>query len=178
MLKLSIVNILIFTTVASNRNNSSYFKQKQLQQKTLVGLVEMYYIVDQSTSPVQLLVTPWTAAHQASLSFTISRNLCKLMSTESMMPSNHLIPCLTLPFLPSIFPSRVFSSSTGASASASVLPMSIQGWFPQDWLIWSPCCPRDSQESSPVLSLLYGPTLTSVHDYWKNLSFDYMDLCW
>ena len=50
--------------------------------------------------------------------------------------------------------------------------------FLQDWLVWSPCCPRDSQESSPLLSLLYGPTLTSVHDYWKNLSFDHTDLCW
>ena len=55
-----------------------------------------------------------------------------------------------------------------------------------DWLIWSPCCPRDSEESSPAqfksissskLSLLYGPTLTSIHDYWKNYSFDYTDLC-
>ena len=59
--------------------------------------------------------------------------------------------------------------------------------FLQDWLVWSPCCPRDSQESSPapqfesinssVLSILYGPTVTSVHDYWKNHSFDYMKLC-
>ena len=57
--------------------------------------------------------------------------------------------------------------------------------FLWDWLVWS-CCPRDSQESSPtpqlqsinslVLSFLYGPTLTSIHDYWKNQSFDYMDL--
>ena len=71
-------------------------------------------------------------------------------------------------------------------ASASVLPMNIQDDFLQNWLIWSPCCPRDSKESSPqfksidfsVLSLLYGPTLTSVHDYWKNHSFDYINLCW
>ena len=56
----------------------------------------------------------------------------------------------------------------------------------QDWLVWSPCCPRDPQESSPApqfesisssaLSLLYGPTLTSVQDYWKNHSFDYTNL--
>ena len=60
--------------------------------------------------------------------------------------------------------------------------------FLYDWLIWSLCCPRNSQESSPtpqfesinslVLSLLYGPTLTSIHDYRKNHSFDYLDLCW
>ena len=75
----------------------------------------------------------------------------------------------------------------GTSASASVLPMNIQGWFPLDWLVWSSCCTRDSQESSPtpriksinslVFSLLYGPTLTSTHDCWKSQSFDYMDLC-
>ena len=59
--------------------------------------------------------------------------------------------------------------------------------FLQDWLIWSPCSPRDSQESSPVpqfksinssvFSSLLGPTLISIHDYWKNHSFDKMDLC-
>ena len=73
--------------------------------------------------------------------------------------------------------------SIGASASASVLPMNSQ-----DWLVWSPCITRDSQESSPlpqfkgihssVLSLLYGSTLTSKHDYWKNHSFGSMDLYW
>ena len=81
--------------------------------------------------------------------------------------------------------------SIGASASTSVLPMNIQGWFPlglTGWLVWSPCCPRDSQASSPApqfdslnssaLSLSYGPFLTSIYDYWKNHSFDYMDLCW
>ena len=60
---------------------------------------------------VQLFMTPWTAAHQAPLSFTISRSLLKLVSVESMMPSNHLIFCCPLLLLPSIFPSiRVFSS--------------------------------------------------------------------
>ena len=58
-------------------------------------------------------VTPWTAAHQASLSITSSRSLLKLMSIESMMPSNHLIPCHPLLLLPSIFPSiRVFSNES------------------------------------------------------------------
>ena len=73
-------------------------------------------------------------------------------------------------------------SSCPQSFSVSVLPMNIQGWFPLDWLVWSSCHPRDSQECSPapqfksisslVLSLLYDPTLTSIHDYWKNHSFD------
>ena len=92
----------------------------------------------QSLSRVRLFATPWTAAQQASLSFTISQML-KLMSIESVMPFNHLILCHPLLLLPSIFLSiRVFSNvfftwggqSTGASASESVLSMNIQGWFP------------------------------------------------
>ena len=83
------------------------------------------------------LSTPWTAALQPSLPLTISWSLPKFMSIEIAMPSNHLIFCHPLLLLPSIFPSiRVYSSesaggqSIGASASASVLPMNIQGWFP------------------------------------------------
>ena len=82
----------------------------------------------------------FTISLRGSLSFTISLSLLKLMSIESVMPSNHPILCHPLPLLPSIFPSiRVFSSesvlhilcqSIGASASASVLPMNIQDWFP------------------------------------------------
>ena len=69
-----------------------------------------YSVVVQSFSRVQLFSTPWTATHQASLSFTISQSLLKLMSNESVMPSNHLILCHPLLLLPSIFPSiRVFS---------------------------------------------------------------------
>ena len=65
----------------------------------------------QPLSCVQLFETPWTAAHQASLSFTISRSLFKLMRTESMMPSNHLLLCHPLLLLPSIFPSiKIFSN--------------------------------------------------------------------
>ena len=84
--------------------------------------------------------TPWTAAHQASQSITNSQSLLKLMSIESVIPSNHLILCHPLLLLPSTFPSiRIFSNesvlhimwpSTGVSASASVLPMNIQDWFP------------------------------------------------
>ena len=74
------------------------------------------------------------------------------------------------------------------SASASVLSMNIQDWFPLGGLFGFPCCPKDSQESSPtpqfksihslVLSILYGPTLTCIRDYWKNYSFDYPHICW
>ena len=104
---------------------------------------ELFYCISesiiQSLSCVRLFAVPWTASHQASLSFTVPWNLLKLMSIESMMPSNHLILYCPL-LLPSIFSSiRVFSSEsalcikwpkTGASASASDLPMNIQGWFP------------------------------------------------
>ena len=70
-------------------------------------------IVIQSLSCVKLFATPWTAAHQASLSFTISWSLLKLMSIESMLPSNHLILCCPLLLLPSIFPRlRVFSNES------------------------------------------------------------------
>ena len=79
-------------------------------------------------------MTPWTAAHQASLSFTISQRLLKLMPTELVMASNHLILCHSLLLLNSILPSvKLFTlngQSIGASALASVLPMNIQDWFP------------------------------------------------
>ena len=88
-------------------------------------------------------VTPWTAARQASLSFTISQSLLKLLSIASVMPSNHLILCHLLLLLPSVFLSiRVFpmsqffasgGQSIGASASTSVLPMNIQDLFPLGW---------------------------------------------
>ena len=100
----------------------------------------------QSLSHVWLFATPWIAAHQASLSITNSWSLLKLMSIESMMPSNHLILCRPLLLLPSIFTSiRVFQmnqlftsggQSIGVSASASVLPVNIQGWFPLGWTGW------------------------------------------
>ena len=67
----------------------------------------------QSLSHVRLFVTPWIAAHQASLSITNTQSLLKLMSMESVMPSNHLILCCPLPLLPSIFPSiRIFSNES------------------------------------------------------------------
>ena len=67
-------------------------------------------VIFQPLSPVWLFVTPWTAAYQASLSFTISQSSLKLMFIESVMSSNHLILCCPLLLLPSVFPSRVFSN--------------------------------------------------------------------
>ena len=76
-------------------------------------IVSVKFSSFQSLIPVRLFVTPWTAAHQASLSFTNSQSLLKLMSIETMMPSNHLILCRPLLFLLSIFPSiRVFSNES------------------------------------------------------------------
>ena len=85
--------------------------------------------------------------------------------------------------------SQLFTSggqSTGASVSASVLPMNIQDWFPLGWTGWisllskglSRVFSSTTIQKHQFFSLLYGPALTSIHDYWKNQSFDYMDLCW
>ena len=96
-------------------------------------------------SHVQLFVTPWTVARQASLYFTISPGLLKLVSLESVMLSSHLVLCRPLLLLPSIIQSRTFlmsqlftlgDQSTGVSASASDLPVNIQDWFPLGWTGW------------------------------------------
>ena len=123
-----------------------------------------------------------------------SRSLLKLMSIEWVMPSNQLILCHPLVLLPSVLPSiRVFSvsqffpsggQSIGVSASASVLPMNIQGWFPLGWTgsisIQSKGPSRVLSNTtvqkhlSSVLNILYGPNLASIHihNYWKNHRFD------
>ena len=147
----------------------------------------------QSLSHVQLFANPWIAACQASLSVTNSRSSFKLMSIESVMPSSHLILGHPLLLLPPIPPSiRVFSNeSNSLHEVAKVLEFQLQHQsfqrtprthLLQNGLVGSPCSPRDSQESSPTpqfksinssaLSLLDGPTLTSIHDYWKNHSLD------
>ena len=119
------------------------------------------------------------------------------MSIELVMPSNHLILCRPLLLLPSIFPSiRVFSNESALcirwlkywSFSFSISPSNEHpGLISLDGIVGSPCSLKDSQESSPTpqfksitssaLSFLYSPTLTSIHDYWKNHNFDYTDIC-
>ena len=120
------------------------------------------------------------------------------MSIEVVMLSNppYPLPCSSLPALNFPHHQGLFQWVHSSYQMAKVLELLLQQqsfqWifrvdFLWDWLVWSPCSPRDSQESSPAsqfesisssaLSLLYGPTLTSVHDYWKNHSCDYMDLC-
>ena len=148
----------------------------------------------QSLRHVRLFATPWTAAHQTSLSFTISRNLLKLMSIELVMPSNHLVLCRPLLLLPSIFPSiRVFSSewvlhirwqpmywsfifSISPSNEYSGLISFRIDWF--DFLAVQGTLKSLLQHysaksiNSSALSFLYGSILTSIHDYWKNHSWE------
>ena len=149
-----------------------------------------FVVFVQLSGHIWLFTTPWTAAHQASLSITNSQSLLKLMSIEWVMPSNHLILCH--PFLP---PPSIFLSigsfqmsqflsggqSIGVSASTSVLPMNIQNWFPLGWTGWTSVQSKGLSKifsnttfksiSSLALSFLYSPALTSTHDYWKNHSF-------
>ena len=142
------------------------------------------------TAHVQLFATPWTTAHQASLFITNSQSLLKLMSIESVMPSNHLILCHPL-LLPSIFPSiRVFSNESALHIrwpkywcfSFSISPSNEYSglislrihWF--DLLAvqrtFRSVLQYHSSKASLALSFLYSLTLTSIHDYWKNHSFD------
>ena len=151
-------------------------------------------IVGHLLSGVQLFATPWTAARQALLSFTIFWSLLRFMSIESVMLSNHLILCHPLLILPSIFPSiRVFSNESALhikwpkhwTFSFSISPSNEYSGLISFRIDWFDLLPvqGNSQESSPApqfksisssaLSLLYGPTITSIHD-WKNHSFDYM----
>ena len=142
----------------------------------------------QSLSHVQLFETPWTAVHQASLSITNSWSLLKLMSIESVMPSSHLILCHPLLLPPSIFPTiRIFSNKSVLrirwpedwSFTFSISPSNEYSRlisFRTDWLyllaVQGTLKSLLQQHSSKVLSFLYSPTHTSIHDYWKNHSFD------
>ena len=150
------------------------------------------------TSVAQLCptLTPWTAACQASLSITNSWSLLILMSIELVMPSNHLILCHPLLLPPSIFPSTrglfksvsslhqvakvwCFSFSISPSNEYSGLISFRIDW--QDLLAGQgtlESTPQFKSINSSVLSFLAGLVLTSRHDYWKNHTFDWMDLRW
>ena len=130
------IRVLLYTKEINNKDVlHSAGNYIQEIEKEYMYVYVCTFVVVQSLSYVRFFATLWTAACQASLSFTISRNLLTLISVECVMPSTHLILCHLLLFLPSVFPSiRVFSSescfaSGGQSigASASVLPMNIQG---------------------------------------------------
>ena len=151
-----------------------------------------YNVVVQSLSHVRLFATPWTGACQALLYSTVSQSLLKFMSVEQVMLSNCLILCHPRLLLPSIFPSiRVFSNKSVLcirwpkywSFSFSIHPSNQYSGLisfridqfdfltVQEIQASSPA-PQFKSISSLVLSFLYGPTLTSIHDYWKNHSFD------
>ena len=163
-------------------------------------ILHTYVSVSQfSRSFMSDFATTWTVACQNFLSITNSHILLKLMSIESVMPSNQLILCHPLLLLPSIFPSiRIFSNESVLhirwpkywSFSFSISPSNEYSelisfridWF--DLLAVEGTLKSLLQHhnlkasiSSLGLSLLYGSTLTSVHDCWKNHSFDYIDLC-
>ena len=173
---------------SSSLNETLWFRHPKHSQLSLV----------QSLSHGQLFAIPWTAAHQASPSFTGSLSLLKFKSIELVRPSNDLILCHPLLLLPSVFPSiRIFSNewalcimweSIGASALASVLPMNIQGWFPLGLTglislqskglsrIFSNTTVQKHQFFGAQLSsqsnFLHSPTLVSIHDHWKNHGLD------
>ena len=145
------------------------------------------FVIVQSLGCVRLFGTPSTAAHHASLSFIISQSLLRFMSIKSVIQSNKLILCHSLLLLPSIFPSiRVFSNESAlcirwpkyCSFSFSISPSNEYSSF-ISFRVWSACSPRtlksllqnhSSKTSILQYSFLYGPTLTSTHDYWKNCS--------
>ena len=107
-------------------------------------------VVIQFLDRVQLFATPWTVAHQASLSFTIFWCLLKVMSIESMMPSNHLILCHPLLHLPSVFPRiRIFSNETALHIS-----------WPKYWSFSFSISP--SSEHSGLISYAYTCLIWSV----------------
>ena len=158
----------------------------------------LYVVVIQMLSCVQLFATPWASAHQVFLSFTVSLSLLKLMSIELVMSSNHLILYLSSPLalnlsqhqgLFSESPPCVkwpkywsFSFSISPSNECSVLISFRIDWF--DLLAFQETLKsllphHNSKASVFQCCLLYGPTLTSVHDCQKNHSFVYMDIiCW
>ena len=145
----------------------------------------------QLLSRVRLFATPWIAAHQASLSITNSRSSLKLMSIESVMPPSHLILCRPLLLLPPSPPSiRVFCNESTLrmrwskywSFSFSISPSTEYPGlisFRMDSLdllavqttLKSPT-PQFKSINSSALSFLHSPSLTSIHDYWKNHSLD------
>ena len=155
-------------------------------QWLLLLLLFSYSVVPSSWRPHGLKHTRLPCP---SLSPSVSSNSCPLCQWCHPTISSSIMPFFScLQFFPassSFLMSWFFTSggqSTGISALASVLPMNIQDWFPLGWLVGSPCSPRDSQESSPTpqfksinslaFSFLYSPTLTPIHDYWKNHSFN------
>ena len=161
-----------------------------LWRVTLLFLLFNHQVVSNSLQPCGLqharlscpLLSPGVCSNSCPLSQwchpTISSSVTLFSCTQSFLASGS-------------FPtSRLFASggpSIRAVASGLVLSMNIQDWLSSGLTGWSPCCPRNSRVFSSTTiqkhqlythSLLYGPTLISLHDYWKNHSFYQMDICW
>ena len=146
--------------------NVSYFSYLPVKLEALG--VHLFSSV-QSLSRVQLFATPWTAAHQTSLSITNSQSLLKLMSIESVMPSNHSSSVVPFSYRLQSFPasgslqmSQFFASgewSLRVSASASVFPMNIQDWFSLGWTGWMSL-------QSKGLSRVFSNTTVQKHQFF------------
>ena len=136
------------------------------------------FVVVQSLSSVWFFAALWTATRQGSLSFIISENSLEFTSIESIMPSNRLVLCHPRLLLPSIFPSiRVFSSEWalyirwpkyGASVSASVLPKSIQGWFPLGWTGLISVLPKELSRVVSSSTMLKHQFFSAQPSSWSN----------
>ena len=154
--------------------------------------MKIIVVVVQSLSRVRLFATPWTAALQVPLFFTVSRSLFRSMSSEWVMPSSHLILCCPFLLLPSIFPGiRVFFNESALrirwpkywSFSFNISPSNEHPGlisFRMDWLdllavqgtLKSFLQHHSSKASILQHSAFLIPTLTSIHDHWKNHSLD------
>ena len=175
--------------------NSSWHTVRTTKSKLIIIVIIINFMIFwmlklssvQLLNRVWLFATPWTAALQAFLSITNTQTHVHWVS-GTIQPSHPL----SSPSLPALFRalgsipiSQLFTSggqSIGVSASTSLLPMNTQDSSPLGWTGWISSQFKDSQESSPtpqyksinssVLSFLYSPTLTSIHDHWKNHSLD------
>ena len=130
--------------------------------------------------PVQHQLSELTQSHFRRVSDAIQQSHPLLSHLQSS-----ILPSITVFFSESVL--RIRWPNIGVSPSASVLPKNIWDWFPFGWTDWISLqskgltrvfTPQSKSINSLVLSFLYGPTLTSIRDYWKNHSFDQTDLCW
>ena len=149
-------------------------------------------VVIQSLNQVWLYAILWTVACQASLSFIFFWSLLKLMSIESVMSSNHLILCTLFLLLPLIFPSITVFSNESHLWVAKVLELQLLHqsfqWifrtdFLKDWLVWSPCSPRDSSRvfSTTIItktSILWHQPSLLPNSHIHTWLLENMDLCW
>ena len=191
------VSLTLWTWVWASSRNWRWTGKSGMLRSTW-KYVSVQFISVQLLSHIWLSVTPWTAAHQASLSFTNSQHLLKCVSIESMMTPNHLIRCHPLLLLRSIFfKIRVFTNESALfirrpkcwSFSFSISPSNEYSGlisFRIDWFdlfavqgILKSLLQHHSSKASVLQHSAFWvlPNLTSIHGYWKNDTFDYTDLC-